>query len=108
MHVVTPVQSAHIRLAQWYVDRLDVLQDWETSVEEVTRERLIAFCKHQIDRILSWELPDDKIWRWLWFVQWALVTLWIETVEGERNRTRPLFHEAYRKSGITPPETKEI
>lgn len=48
--------------------------------------------------------PIDKSSRWLGFVQGMMVAQsWI-TVEEERDRTRPIFHEAYKQEGIKVPE----
>lgn len=40
-------------------------------------------------------LPIDKISRWLGFLQADLIHKGIMTVDGERDFSRPLFHEAY-------------
>ncbi len=108
MTQLSPIQEVHVQLARDYKMMLEWLQDWDTQVEAVKRENLIAFCQLTIDRILNWELPVDKMWRWVWFVQWSLITLWIIETDEERDRTRPIFHETYERSWITPPKTKEI
>lgn len=108
METLSPIQETHVQLARDYIEKLEGLDDWDTQVETVKRKNLIAFCQLTIDRILNWELPDDKMWRWVWFVQWSLITLWIVETEEERDRTRPMFHKAYAESWITPPKTKHI
>ena len=108
MHVVTPIQSVHARLAWEYISLMESCNDWETNIESVKRENLIAFCKLQIERIMAWEMPDDKVGRWLWFVQWSLAVLGVIDVDEERESSRPMFHSAYNQSWINIPETKEI
>ena len=108
MSSLSPIQEAHLELASNYVDRLEKLEDWETEIEDMRRDNLIAFWKLAVERILNWELPDDKMWRWIWYLQWVLISRWLVSVNEERDRTRPIFHEAYEKSWIKPPETKEI
>lgn len=52
-------------------------------------------------------MPVDKISRWIGFVQGCLATsLHGFSIEEERDRTRPLFHAAYKAMGIPIPETK--
>jgi len=57
----------------------------------------------------SYEWPDDKIGRWLGYVQCLLIEVeHVTTVEDERNTTRPLFHEYYSSKGINIPESYPI
>lgn len=52
-------------------------------------------------------MPTDKISRWIGFIQGVLATKGLLSVAAERDRTRPLFHEAYRVMGLEPPESME-
>lgn len=57
--------------------------------------------KHtEIDNML---MTEDKVSRWLGFIQ-GIMTIngWI-TVEQERETTRPLFHQAYKEQGVKKP-----
>jgi hypothetical protein len=57
-----------------------------------------------VDRCLSDEtMPLDKVSRWVGFIQGVLATKGLLSVAEERDRTRPIFHKAYREMGITPP-----
>jgi hypothetical protein len=49
-------------------------------------------------------LPLDKISRWLGFVQGCLAMRGLSDVDVERDETRPIFHRAYERCGIIPPE----
>lgn len=47
--------------------------------------------------------PIDKTSRWIGFVQGVLAARGFLNVDAERDRTRPIFHEAYRQMGETIP-----
>jgi hypothetical protein len=51
------------------------------------------------------EMTEDKISRWLGYVQ-GIMTIygWI-TVAAERENTRPLFHQAYEDLGLNKPKS---
>lgn len=51
--------------------------------------------------------PVDKVGRWIGFVQGVLFENGALDIRAERDRTRPLFHAAYRELGIEPPESWE-
>lgn len=49
--------------------------------------------------------PIDKSARWLGFIQAMMVAQsWI-TVDEERDRTRPIFHQAYIDEGLETPRS---
>ena len=56
----------------------------------------------------SYKWPIDKTSRWLGFAQAELVRANIITIDSEREETRKIFHDTYRKIGIFIPETFEI
>lgn len=56
-------------------------------------------------RDLPESTPLDKASRWLGFVQGCLVMHGLISVSQERDFSRPLFHAAYRETGISIPET---
>ena len=51
--------------------------------------------------------PDDKSNRWIGFVQGCLFVMGVIDIE-ERNFTRDLFHDYYRKNGILIPESIDV
>jgi hypothetical protein len=53
----------------------------------------------------SW--PEDKLSRWLGFVQGVMAAQGLITVAEEREASRPLFHWAYRVQGFETPATVE-
>ena len=83
----------------------------ETTVH--TQERilqLIAMCQTVINHTSPYdngvsEMTEDKISRWLGYVQGIMTVYGWITVEQERNTTRPLFHQAYADLGIEKPKS---
>lgn len=49
--------------------------------------------------------PEDKISRWLGFIQGCLATRGYIDVDAERDATRPMFHAILQEKGIDPPES---
>lgn len=58
------------------------------------------------DNIQAW--PVDKLSRWIGFVQGVLSVRGILDVDQERDRTRPLFHNAYQSMNLQIPETQNM
>jgi len=55
------------------------------------------------DKAYIW--PEDKLNRWIGFIQGVLFTEDLISIEEERNFSRPLFHEHYRRIGIKIPKS---
>ena len=53
------------------------------------------------------DFPTDKTSRWIGFIQGVLVTKGVFNAKSERDRTRPLFHEAYALMEVEIPQTVE-
>jgi hypothetical protein len=49
--------------------------------------------------------PTDKTSRWIGFIQGVMVMKGALSTKHERDRTRPLFHEAYKAMGMKIPPT---
>jgi hypothetical protein len=60
-------------------------------------------CTSCIQHITEW--PEDKLNRWLGYVQGILSKYKYIDVEAERDFSRPLFHAYYIASGIKVPST---
>lgn len=57
-----------------------------------------------LDSVDVW--PVDKTGRWIGWVQAIMAINGMLDVNEERDRTRPMFHEAYRLTGqLIPPTT---
>lgn len=69
-------------------------------------EHLHWMIDHALEHINNW--PTDKTSRWIGFVHGVLaVKSGTFSVGAERDRTRPIFHEAYEAMGLNKPETAE-
>lgn len=62
-----------------------------------------VLCETALLNIHAW--PEDKLNRWLGFVQCLVVHEGRTTVQAERDFTRPLFHRCYRAAGLVIPES---
>lgn len=56
----------------------------------------------------AYNLPIDKLSRWLGYIQAYLINNKVTSVETERNFSRPLFHKGYEIDGIEIPETISV
>lgn len=52
-------------------------------------------------------MPIDKMNRWIGFIQGVLTVKGYLDADAERDRTRPLFHEAYAATGQDIPRTMD-
>lgn len=66
-------------------------------------EQVAWLCATALEHL--YDHPLDKLNRWLGFVQGVLAVNGSIDVTIERDRTRPLFHAAYRAMGWAPPTT---
>lgn len=64
---------------------------------------LIELSQNAIENIKLY--PIDKTNRWLGFVQGYLIFNNQTTIDIERDYSRKLFHEAYKKDGINIPKS---
>jgi hypothetical protein len=71
-------------------------------------ETSFANLRWMVERCLTDDtMPVDKVSRWVGFIQGVLAVRGLLSVAAERDRTRPLFHAAYRAMGIQPPESMQ-
>lgn len=52
-------------------------------------------------------MPIDKMNRWIGFIQGVLTVKGYLDADAERDRTRPIFHEAYAAAGLAIPQTMD-
>ena len=71
--------------------------------KELTTENLTWMCATALDGVET--LPDDKVQRWIGFVQYGVVLHGLTTVQLERDFTRPLMHAVYAAEGLAIPPT---
>ena len=80
--------------------------DDQMSPPKCTYKNIIWMCETLLQNID--EYPEDKVSRWLGFIQGCLSMREVISVDEERDFSRPLFHAAYAQQGIDIPETFEL
>ena len=96
------VRCATTELCKRYIEILSPLKDIEKdSLEFTSNNHLIDMCQTIIDNTT---LPEDKISRWLGFIQGVMVMKGYTTVNIERDFSRPLFHKVYKTNNIDIPK----
>lgn len=73
--------------------------------DQTSPRHLIRLCQEAISRP---DLPDDKLSRWLGFVQGVMTVKGLISVDKERDITRFLFHKAYEEMGLKQPKSVSV
>jgi len=97
---MSPIRLASCELVKRYVE---ILKDEPESEINV---RLIKMCETILDRKVS--MYDDKISRWLGFIQGVMFSQYLISIEDERNISRALFYKAYEEMGLSKPQVISI
>jgi hypothetical protein len=87
-----------------YLKILSRASEW-SGPEGTNKEHLIWMANESINHITEW--PIDKLNRWLGFIQGVLAMQGLVSIVGEREFSRPLFHQAYVQDGVLIPNTLE-
>lgn len=90
------VHDASKQLASRYLKMLGFNKD----------QHLRNMCLTIIEHVDEW--PIDKSSRWLGFIQAGVINHKLTTIEKERNFSRPLFHEAYKLTEQSIPQTIDL
>jgi hypothetical protein len=102
------VRSATIILFSRYLGLLEGQSascDEHAVPEGTSMAHLAWMCRTCIDSSSDW--PDDKLSRWLGFVQGVMSGRGLLRVAAEREASRPLFHAAYEAAGVAKPGSVE-
>ncbi len=71
--------------------------------EETSNDHLTWMCVKSLENLDKW--PEDKLSRWLGYVQGVLAVRYVINVQEERDLSRPLFHAAYNNASVPVPPT---
>ena len=94
---MTPITAATRHILEDKRVLLNAVDD--TSDGPTSKDHLLWM----IDQCLQQEMSEDKISRWLGFIQGVMCARgWLD-MEHERTITRTLFHDAYREMGWDVP-----
>ena len=86
---------------------IDILQkNKEIGTEKYSSSHLINMLNTLNENVEKWSI--DKTNRWLGFIQGVMTVYGLLDVDEERDFTRPLFHEYYKKNNIEIPKTLDI
>lgn len=75
------------------------------DMEHVGTVHLSWMCDQALAHLDDW--PIDKLNRWLGYIQGVMTARGFLDPDEERERTRPIFHAAYRAEAEAVPETVE-
>jgi hypothetical protein len=95
----SPLYKAHCEIFKRYIAILKEADPGDRG-DKTSPGHLISLCEQAIKRP---DAPDDKVSRWLGFVQGVMAVKGLISVDEERDLTRPLFHRAYEEMGIENP-----
>lgn len=98
-------QTALIQVAAGLAKFVERRQVFALDQPEVSMENLAWMCDEIIRK--SDQLPYDKLNRWIGFVQGVLACQGFMSVAEERARTREIFHNMYKLTGVAIPPTVE-
>ena len=86
----------------------DILNDryFEIAVLSDSQTRIWAMLEAMERNVDDW--PIDKTNRWIGFVQGILFSEGLLDLDEERDFTRPIFHDYYKRNGIEIPDSIEV
>lgn len=97
---MTPIRLATCELVKRYIEILN------NEPKSEINTRLIKMCETILDNEVS--MYDDKVSRWLGFIQGVMFSQYLISIEDERNISRSLFYKAYEEMGISRPKVISI
>jgi hypothetical protein len=78
-------------------------EDADNLPKEIRSSHLTWMCVKALENLHVW--PEDKLSRWLGYIQGVLAARGIIDVQQERDLSRPLFHAAYSNADVPIPST---
>lgn len=78
----------------------------EKSLKSNHHEWICGMTKSLEENVNIW--PVDKTNRWIGFIQGVMYCNCLLNIDEERDFTRPLFHEYYKKNSIQIPESVKV
>lgn len=101
----TSINEVHVKLASRYLNMLHNAASGESIPEELDVDNLRWMSERIIAK--SQVMPDDKVGRWIGWIQAGCVLRGLTTSRAEREFSRALFHAAYAAEGLPIPETAD-
>jgi len=91
---MSPLREANIKVLEELYDTLYEIKDLEPKIDHYTSARHL--CTMIEEARGNIEMPDDKLSRWVGYIQGVMAARGYLNVNAERDRTRPIYNEAYR------------
>lgn len=101
----TKINDVHVTLASRYQSMLHNVASIENIPDELNADNLRWMSERIIAK--SQDMPDDKVGRWIGWIQAGCVLRGLTTSRVEREFSRALFHAAYAAEGLPIPETAD-
>lgn len=102
---MSPLHETNLILFQRYLKILQRIEPNTREDDPTGIQHLRKMCEMAIRHP---EMYIDKHSRWLGYVQGILVMRGHVRVDEERDFSRPLYHEAYRRMGLPRPKIIEV
>lgn len=104
---VYSIRDATRELAYRYVNILSPIRDLDRHLDsqQTSNKHLL---KMLITILEDNTLPEDKISRWMGFIQGVMIMKGYVSVSTERDAARPLFHKVYESNGIKIPKSRDL
>jgi len=96
----SPLIKVHKTLILRYNEMLKTKQYEKDGI------RILKMLETLEENINSWS--DDKVSRWIGYIQYFMIDNNFTTIDKERDFSRPLFRKAYKKLGFYIPKTVDL
>lgn len=100
-----PVVAAVKKASRHIMELLEGMEDQDGEPPYTSPSSLLRLLREIHVRE---DLPGDKCRGFLAFAHGVLAARGLLDIEAERERTRPIFHEAYRRIGAIPPASVDV
>lgn len=102
-----PAYPATVEVAKGLIPYIEKMPKDFAYGDDDSPEHLKWMVAEIVSNAGSTEFPIDKLSRWLGYIQGILRAHRVLDTTAERDRTRPIFHSAYRIMGIQPPKKRD-
>jgi hypothetical protein len=104
---MTIIQASKLIVSDYEKILISSFSNSSNSKHKDNLIHLISMCQtisnSSSDTSSKFYMTEDKVSRWLGFIQGIMTTLNLFSVDSERNKTRDLFHQSYIDSNIPIP-----
>ena len=102
---MSPLHEVNLQLFTRYLRILKRIEPNTSPDDPTSIQYLLSMCETAIRHP---EMYIDKHSRWLGYIQGVLTMRGHINVQEERDFSRPLYQDAYRRMGLEQPKTLEV